>query len=355
MSHTLHHDYVDAFVRLIGEGRPDRVRDVLLARIDGATGVTHHLVSPPLGRDEHDRVLILYVVYNELKKRRDEDGIRYFRQVLVEQLAAALVAAEPPKERIAALGRLIGYCRVADTPELAEQLRLVLWGVITTKLPKPFTEITKFEPEARWRALKAFDLWLAATPANLNPSDPLRGLLEPQVSLIRQTFEAVLKSFEDGRADPELLGRALLLLYRGVMKVVPKEAGKAYFWQMCDVFPEDGKDDDPRVDLRNAWYSLCYEYGKVFAVQIDWRAAFIDGVQDWIDDDGRHHAAPAVAKASLKYMGKAGEAVLARLVKIEADHTGRDAEAEPDAPSRADDQPQSANILKFLPRTIAAA
>jgi|1186.fasta_scaffold416038_3 hypothetical protein len=67
--------YVEGFRSLAREGRPDRLADVLLARLDGLEQPVHDLVSPRLADEEPDRVQALNRVYLE-KRSFSSSGSR---------------------------------------------------------------------------------------------------------------------------------------------------------------------------------------------------------------------------------------------------------------------------------------
>lgn len=309
-----HAAYIDGFVGLIQKGRQDCVRDALLARLDGRKGEVHGLVSPPLTQVEPDHVALLYAVYGRLAAIGDTRAIEHFRRVLVEQLGEALADFATPVARITDLGRLIAYCGVADSRPLAEQLRLLLWGFLTTRLPKPFPDIFDLKAEIRRRARIAFDLWLAGSHANLgshpnlDPTDPRTGMSEPHVALIRDALNNALKKFA-GSMPPWSEMDLLFLLYRGIMKAAPEEAGRVYFAKICALAA--GADGEVRR-FRNRWIGVCWEYGKVFANEKDWAAMFFEGLSTWIDDTARYDGADALRDA-LSVMGEPAKRVMAIL------------------------------------------
>src|SRR4051812_27712572 len=156
--------YVEGFRRLAREGQVDRLADVLLARLDGIGQPVHELISPPLAHEEPDRVQALSNIFHHIKRHDGPEAVRYFRRTVVDQLIHALITAHSDSdqrhaERQGGLERLLAYCRVIEDPELAERLRLTLWGILTTRLEKPFPDILELSDTSRRLAYKAFDLW----------------------------------------------------------------------------------------------------------------------------------------------------------------------------------------------------
>ena len=165
---------------------------MLLAQLNGGGQPVHDLVSPPLGHEEPDRVHVLSNIFLYIAQCDGPEAVRYFRRTVVEQLIQVLIAdtAEHSvlKDRQDGLERLLAYCQVMDDPELAEHLRLTLWGILTTRLEEPLPDILSLSDESRRRAYTAFDLWLSITPPNAVTPTQQGGRCLPYVQLIKDAF-----------------------------------------------------------------------------------------------------------------------------------------------------------------------
>lgn len=327
--------YVEGFRSLAREGRPDRLADVLLARLDGLEQPVHDLVSPRLAHEEPDRVQALANIFHHIQQHDGPAAVRYFRQTVVEQLLIALTTkASVPPERLDGLQRLIAYCQIEDDQQLAEQMRLSLWGILTSQLEKPFPEILSLAPKARERARSAFDLWLAVTPPVLGEPNCEDGLYTPQVEAIKAAFIQTLHKFEVRKVSSRDNIDLLLLLYRGVMTAAPKLAGQDYFWRMCKL--AEGNNQSNKEFLSH-WRGLWWEYGQVLDTWPEWKMLFIAGLEDQILDDEREHELPSTAEKALTFMSDRGEELI-RLIRMRdarfmAGKSREEAAEKPAAPS----------------------
>jgi hypothetical protein len=309
--------YVEGFRRLAREGRSDRLADVLLGRLDGIEQPIHDLVSPPLAHEEPDRVQALSNIFHHIERQDGPTAVRYFRQTVVEQLIQALTAKQVSSpDRLDGLERLVAYCQVVDDQQLAEQMRLSLWGILTTRFEKPFPEILSMSPEARRRAYSAFDLWLSVTPPNLAEPNCPDGLSLPLVKLIEEAFSQTYHEFlTPGISSWDHID-LLLLLYRGVMKTQPQKTGQDYFWRICKLTEGEDKVEERRK-LLGRWRGLWWEYGNIFDVWPEWRSEFIRGMEKHITDDNRKEALPTNVSRCLKYLGTYGDHLTELITKAD--------------------------------------
>jgi hypothetical protein len=311
--------YVEGFRSLAREGRPDRLADVLLARLDGLEHPVHDLVSPRLAHEEPDRVQALANIFHHIQQHDGPDAIRHFRQTVVEQLIIALTAEEHvPPMRLDGLQRLVAYCQIEDDRQIADRTRLSLWGILTSQLEKPFPEILSLAPESRKHAYSVFDLWLAITPPVLGEPNCKNGLFAPQCEAIRAAFTQTLHEFESGKTSPWDNIDLLLLLYRGVMTAAPKKSGQDYFWRMCKL--AEGNDQRSK-DFLGHWRGLWWEYGQVLDTWPEWKTLFISGLEDHILDDAREQGLPSTAEKALKFMSDQGEELIRLITKHDARFT----------------------------------
>jgi hypothetical protein len=308
--------YVEGFRHLAREGRPDRLADVLVARLDGVEGPVHKLVSPRLAHEEPDRVQALANIFQHIQRHDGETAVRYFRQTVVEQLIVALTTQQPvPPERLDGLAKLVAYCQVVDDQQLSNQMRQSLWGILTGQLEKPFPEILSLAPKSRERARSAFDLWLAVRPPVLGEPNCEEGLYAPQVETIEAAFTRTLHEFEAGKVTPLQSIDLLLLLYRGVMTTAPKMSGKDYFWRMCKLAEGD---TSRSKDFLGHWRGLWWEYGQVLDTWPEWETLFISGLEDHIQDDNRTERLPLTTYKALKFMAGKGEELIKLIEKYDA-------------------------------------
>lgn len=210
-------EYLAALARVARDGRPDPLGRLLDARLGGSSEPVEGIVSPPLGRDEHDAAQLLVHLYRRLEG--EEAARAYLRDAVAGLLSAALFASPPDLERIDALGRLTGYFQVAASPLLATRLHWELWGLLESGLERPLEQLMRLDGGALQKASRVLDLWLAVTP----PLAPT--LTERQRDEVTRLFHAGLEQIREGTlGEPRF--RLLLLMFRALLKAVPREAGR---------------------------------------------------------------------------------------------------------------------------------
>jgi hypothetical protein len=256
---SAHDDYLQGLLALARQGRPDPLRDVIKARLEGRAEPVHGLTSPPLSREEPDANLLLYHAFQSLAAQEDEAAREHLRRVVGEMAVQALTNAWAPG-LADALGRLAGFLRVRDCPDLARALRLQLWGLLDARLDAPMERLMTLEGAAQDRARRTLDLWLALTPAH--PPD----WTEHQRSKVRALFDQgydVWRVGSDGkgRTAGEARFHLLVLMYRAIMKVDPGYAGCTALEHM--VRPVEELNVLGQA-YRRLWLGLCWEYRALF-------------------------------------------------------------------------------------------
>jgi hypothetical protein len=304
--------YLEGLLSLIKDGRPDPLREVLVARLDRDGAAHHGLASPPLGWDEPDETAVLLVVYDSLARSGDSAGQAYLRRILFDLIEVEFNKPTPEGERILKLGHLLAYCRVADDRELALRLQRSLWGLLTGYLEMPLSEAYGMCAESRKKSSLAFDVWLCVTQPNISPQHAMPPHL---VATITEALSKLLECFKkhDVTAWDDI--EHLLLLYRGVMKADPTTAGNKFFWEMCQIPSQSKTFADKAQLLRDGWLALCWEYGRVFKVRTDWGRLFYRGLDSSATAEGRFAALPPAedVEAYLTYFGNSGRAVLEKM------------------------------------------
>ena len=266
---TAYLKYINGLLDIIKKGRPYPLKEVIEARLNGKTEPVHGLVSPGLARDEHDKNAIFYYVYQKLSKMGDRQGVEELRRVIVDMLITAF-CSKKNIDIIDSLGQMAGFFQVKESPVLAEQMRLQLWGYLNSKIPKPLNELIHLEGDQLEYASRALDLWMAVSP--LFPGEKDARYYDD----IKQMFQEGLRL--NKKSNPHF--KLLLLMYRAVMKTDPEYAGRNCFRKIIE-FVERFKDNN----LDRSWFNLCREYGVIFRQNKDgkkWKELFKKGI---INDD----------------------------------------------------------------------
>lgn len=254
---SIYTEYIDGLVKLIENGRPDPLKEVIFARLKGEQRPVQGLVSPPLSRDEADENGVFYFVYEKFAAQNNEPALMEMRRVVLELLMEAFTAKQNLLI-IDALGQMAGFFQVKEYPQLAEQFRQQLWGFMCTKLGKPpgYKPLTQMmllprdEMEYAWRAL---DLWLTVTP-------PLPADREAHY------YKYIIKLFENGLQGfsvSELHFHLLLLVFRALLKIKPYYAGKCGFLEMARLVEKLDREYSADIYLLG-WMGFCKEFGVLF-------------------------------------------------------------------------------------------
>jgi hypothetical protein len=232
-------DAVDSFINhLVGlaqQAQSDPLCAILSARLGGETGVPIGLkdmqvLSPSLGPDEASPTTILYMAYKEIEQTANTEALTRFRQCLVSLLNQEIQHALPQdRTRLYALGHLLAYSRLScDTSGLAGGVRRMLWGFLTSELPKPMSEFAGLDDAGLADACFALDLWLALTP-------PQEALQEHHQQALIKGFHACRESFAGSAASRDRT-KLLLLLYRALVKIMPSHKATAVaYWQLGEL------------------------------------------------------------------------------------------------------------------------
>gem|GEM_PF-5098878 len=295
--------YVEGFLGLVRQGRPEPVRDLLVARLECRREPLHGLCSPPLTLHEPDQLPLLFHIYRRLEKEAPEPALAYFRRVLMELYCDTLHRSGPVGARLGELARLVAYCHVADTPSLARQLLCILWGYLTTRLPLPLEDLLELPPADRERARAALDLWVATARPNFGGVDPESGMTPPHVTAIKLTMKRVLETLPNSLYTwpPDALD-LLFLLYRAVVKATPEEAGKYYFGELCRLagMPH-ALCQDPLLPAR--WQGLCWRSGRILETNADWKNLFLKGLRHYCCGLSGRADQPPGLNAALRMLG----------------------------------------------------
>lgn len=284
---TEHSRYVEAFIGLLAEARPDPVKRELLARLDGRDSTMTGVRSPPVVRGEADRLDILFRVLRRLQKAQHGgtggETLAHFRHILVDCVADCLNHPETFDNRLEQLGYLIGYAGLEASPDACQTLRRLLWGALTgADLPRPFSDMVEDDrPEQKRRVRDLFDLWLAAGAPNVTAEGRLGLMPAHQWGAIRTAFDRTAAALAPDRGVGPLTQEnidLLVIFYRGILDADPPYAGRLAFWEMCRLATPDGSKERHR--LQQAWYALCWEHGKVLAEKTAWGRVFRRGFDD---------------------------------------------------------------------------
>lgn len=279
---SIYSQYVDGLVKLIEEGRPGPLKEVIYARLRGERQPVHGLVSPPLSRDEPDENAVFYFVYEKLTARKNEEALVLLRRLVIEMLTGAFSRKEELLI-IDALGQMAGFFQVKEYGDLAEQLRQQLWGFMSTSLERPLLQMMQLQEEGLERARRALDLWLTVTR-------PLPGDREAHY------YQSIIELFENGFDDfgtwtcSELHFHLLLLMFRAVVKINPYNAACSGFLKMCARIEALDRQHPGNVYC-HGWLAFCRELGVLFKYDEtpdrQWRSEFKDGILK-IDEDLLH-------------------------------------------------------------------
>lgn len=260
--------YLAGLEAIARQGRYDPLEQLLLARIQQRDEVIEGLSSPPLGRSEPDSNLLLFHLYQRLA---DAEGARdYLRRAAINLYLNTLGTPHGDLNEAGALARLIGFFQVAQQPHLARPLRLALWGLLRDGLANPLPQMIPLGGEELRRAIHALDLWLAITP----PLCP--DLSEVMRKQIQSTFSQHLAAIREYTLTEERF-QLLLLAFRALLKIVPKQAGGAGLLDLCH-FVEESRNAGEIYERR--WCGLCSEVGISLAQPQyhDWREALRSGL-----------------------------------------------------------------------------
>jgi len=299
MKKNIYSEYIAGLVKLVENGRPDPLKEVIYARLTGEKGAVHGLVSPPLSRDEADENALFYAVYDKFVADRDERASMEMRRVVIELLMEAF-SIRGNLQVIDALGQMAGYFQVKENIKLADQFRCQLWGFMDTKLGKPtqrhsISDMMQLEYEEMQYAWRALDLWLTVTPTF--PEDRDAQYYESIVGLFDQGLEHFYKS--------ELHFHLLMLIFRCLVKIKPYYAAKCCFIKMCRLV-ENLDNDDATGLYRHGWLGFCRELGVLFKYDASpgkqWWEDFKKGILA-NDDDLQNEKEKSVTVRSLHGIG----------------------------------------------------
>jgi len=270
--------YVDGVLKLIGEGRPDPLKDVIYARLKGETHPVHNLVSPSLSRDEGDENAVFYFIYNKLEVEKKETELMLLRRSIIELLTEEFHKKES-LPMIDALGQMAGVFQVKKFTKLAEQLKLQLWGYMETRLGNPlgstpFIDMMHLGKDEMEYACRALDLWLTVTP----PLPP-----DGDAPYYDKIIDLFLKAINEFTYSNLLRFYLLTLLFRAAIKVRPYETGMSLFYKMCELVEKFGKKDSTHSYL-NGWFGFCNEIGILFDYSQEegkkWKELFVKGIHE---------------------------------------------------------------------------
>jgi len=285
---TPYEAYVAQVAACAREGRLDPLRTIILDRLKGKPKTVGGLVSPGLDRDESDHALALMNVFDRLaagtdgadikERRLAAQGVRYFREVLVDLAQAHLHHGFDP-DVYAMLGDLIAHCGVAEDAEMRERLENALWGYLVNRLPKRFVDVAGggLPGGKDERARAAFDLWLAIT-------DPVVDG-EPVPDHVTERLAKAFKAAAAARRRNPLQnapGYWMLLLFRGMAKLDARRAAREVLPVLLDHMGDANRDPetDAEADFMDEAASLCWEYTRGFAAHPRWGSAFLAGIAD---------------------------------------------------------------------------
>jgi hypothetical protein len=275
---SMYSQYVDGLVKLIEEGRPGPLKEVIYARLRGDRQPVYGLVSPPLSRDEPDENAVFYFVYEKLTARKNEKALTLLRRLVMEMLMEAFANREDLLI-IDALGQMAGFFQVKEYGDLAEQLRQQLWGFMSTGLQRPLLQMMQLQEEELAYARRALDLWLTVTP-------PLPG--DRQAHYYQLIIELFEQGFDDfGTRASESHFHLLLLMFRAVVKTNPYNAACSGFLKMCARIEVLDRQHPGNVYC-HGWLAFCRELGVLFKYDEtsdrQWRSEFKKGILK-IDED----------------------------------------------------------------------
>jgi hypothetical protein len=297
--------YIRQLTRLCKGESEDLLKKALKDRLQGG--------GPPLLRDEGDRLDVLILVYSGLRKEGDERAMHRLRKLTVDILMENLRKHEiaPPSETTATLeqvdfpGHLAAWFEIKKDKNLSVDLADKLYGFLAYRLKVPVYQLMDLDGMALETAVRAFDLWLAATSWNesFKWPDHLQELTE---KLYKNNIN---KLREAPRRISDTQIRLLLLTYRAVLRSNPFWLGQKGLALMTSCLDRLHNYSDK---IMKKWWGLCHELKVIFRKKKEWREMFIKGLTSIRDVKNREihfdELSPTMRK-SLKTMGMEKEAV----------------------------------------------
>ncbi|MBF0495397.1 MAG: hypothetical protein HQK58_02295 [Deltaproteobacteria bacterium] len=282
---STHTSYVEGLLKLVRAGRPDPVKKIIKARLKGEQEDHFGLISPPLEREEYDESAVLFYIYNTLKSESEEDkGARdYLRQAVVELVTDALDDRDD-LFYIDSLCRLVGYFQVRQNERLTYQLRCKMWGYLCAGLDRPLEEMMQLDDATLEYALIGLDLWGVAIYPQRESLDSQSHKIQDHhirevISLFEKCAEYYTVHYLDAQRADDPRFHLMTLLFRTVLKLDPKYAGRNAFHKMCQLAWDSHQLTEDDETYLPAWTDLCSEYGMVFEQKPMWRESFIEGLK----------------------------------------------------------------------------
>ena len=295
-------EYVRELSKLSRSEPEDLLLDAIRARLKGE--------GPALQPGEGDLVDVLILVYKGLRQQKDEKAARRLRKAAADILMEALRAYEsaPSGQTAAALefidgaGHMVAWFELRLDEGLSADLSDKLLGFLNSRFAKPLENIMDLDGFALEIAVRALDLWLAATPWR-NVEDSPEHFRKRLLALHR--FD--LNRMESSPSIDDTRIRLMLLGFRAVLRFSPFVCGSTAFPETMACLDKLCGHSDK---FKKKWYGLAHEIKVLFKRNPEWRDAFVRGAanmeaahQEFFMRSGR----PDITEKTLQYMGLSDE------------------------------------------------
>lgn len=291
--------YVQHLTDLCKAESEDRLKEELKERLSGG--------GPPLLRDEGDRIDVLILVYTGFRKQGDEISMRRLRKLTVDLLMEGLRKHESTApsettvnlEQVDFLGHLVAWFEVKKDFILSVDLADKLYGFLAHRLKVPVDRLMNLDGIALETAVRAFDLWLAASSWQEAHKWP-NHLQE----LVEKLYINNIKKLETSPRKVEDIDiRLMFLSYKAVMRANPFWVGQKGLQMINDCLDHLHCYSDKII---KKWLGLCHELKMLFRQKTEWKEKFLDGIgsiKNVRNQEIYYDELSSTMKKSLKTMG----------------------------------------------------
>ena len=266
-------EYVRQLTELSKAGLDDPLLEKLSDRLQGG--------GPILMPGEGDCLDILILVYRGVRNEGEEKAVRRLRKAASDLLLEALRqgAQADPDGAAQALrfideaGYMVAWFELRQDPVLSADLADRMLGFLNGRIGVPFKEMMGIERYAtRETAVRAFDLWLAATPWEY--FRPVKSYVADPLMKLHQEN---LKTMRKVRRDDDTRLRLLFLSFTAVLRSDPCCCGSTAFPELMEALDDLSRHSGK---FRDGWFGTAREIRILFRRYPWWREKFVEGIDE---------------------------------------------------------------------------
>ena len=255
--------YLEELTELAKQQVEDKLKTKIQKRIYEKEG-------PLLLRDEYDETDVLFLVYAERRKAKDETSMRHLRKVAVELFMEAMSETTPDLTIINQLGHLAALYEFREDKPLTQHLSNEMLGFLSGRLRLPLEEIANLADVELALAVNALDMWITTNSFSTEPRWP-----EHTLKRIEELFLHTIETVGSLMNPVEEKLRLFLIVFRVVILLQPRWTGQVGLLKIID---EVNTLNTRSPIITRRWFRLCREYAARFRQNPEWAETFWGGV-----------------------------------------------------------------------------